>query len=82
MKRCPAWIHRLSDGRKAADLLRPDSADDLADPYGLEQRHYDAMVAEVSEAVDVLAGDPVGRSVPSAVLGDPVTGPVQVDRRG
>ena len=54
MKRCRRGFERLSDGRKAADLLRPDPADDLADPYGLEQRHYDAMVAEVSEAVDVL----------------------------
>jgi protein-tyrosine phosphatase len=50
----PAWIARLSAGRKAADLVRADPADDIADPYGLAQRHYDAMVEEVREAVDAL----------------------------
>jgi protein-tyrosine phosphatase len=50
----PAWVERLSEGRRPADLLRPDPADDVADPYGLTQRHYDAMIAEVRDAVDAL----------------------------
>ncbi len=50
----PAWLQRVSAERKAGDLLRPDPADDVADPFRLTQRHYDVMVAEVSEAIDVL----------------------------
>jgi protein-tyrosine phosphatase len=50
----PAWVARLSEGRRPAELLRRDPADDVADPYGLAQRHYDEMIAEVRDAVDAL----------------------------
>jgi protein-tyrosine phosphatase len=71
----PAWLQRLSAGRKAGHLLQPDASDDVADPYGLSQRHYDVMVSEVRDAIDVLlstlwAGRIRGRSSPTTTSPD------------
>jgi protein-tyrosine phosphatase len=41
------WRTAIADGRRAADLLRPDPADDVADPYGGPARHHAEMVAEL-----------------------------------
>ena len=41
------WRAALGQGRRAADLMRPDPADDLDDPYGAPARHHLAMVRDV-----------------------------------
>jgi len=48
------WRDRLTAGRRAADLMRPDAADDVADPYGAPRREHDQMVATVAAAAGVL----------------------------
>jgi len=50
-----AWLHQLGDGRRAADSVRPDAADDIHDPYGGPARGHAAMVAEIDELTDLLA---------------------------
>ncbi len=50
------WLSRVAQGRRAADMLRPDPLDDLADPYGGPQREHDAMVAEIDGLIDRLVG--------------------------
>jgi protein-tyrosine phosphatase len=42
-----AWRAALGEGRRAADLMRPDPADDLDDPYGGPARHHVTMVHDV-----------------------------------
>lgn len=49
-----AWLVRLGADRKASSMMRPDPADDVADPYGRPKREHVAMVAEVAHAVDTL----------------------------
>jgi protein-tyrosine phosphatase len=44
-----AWRAALGDGRRAADLMRPDPADDLDDPYGGPARWHVDMVRDVDE---------------------------------
>jgi hypothetical protein len=78
----PAWIERLGAGRKAADLPRADPADDIADPYGLARRHYEAMVEEVREAVDVLVSTLWGGRghAPSSAAGTTTDGTARSQR--
>jgi protein-tyrosine phosphatase len=42
-----AWRAALGAGRRAADLMRPDPADDLDDPYGGPARHHLTMVHDI-----------------------------------
>lgn len=49
-----AWRERMATGRLAREMLLPDPADDVADPYGLPRRHHDAMVAEVGAEIQRL----------------------------
>ena len=46
-----AWRRRLGAGRRAADLVRPDPDDDVADPYGDVLAAHQRMVAEVDVAI-------------------------------
>ena len=46
------WLSRLAAGRKASEMMHPDPADDIADPYGGPRREHDAMVNTVHQLVD------------------------------
>ncbi len=48
------WLAAAAAGRRAADLLRPDPADDVSDPYGRGERAMRAMFQEVDGLVDEL----------------------------
>lgn len=50
-----AWRRQLADGRRAADLVRPDPADDLSDPYGGPAAGHRDMVAEAAQLTTILA---------------------------
>lgn len=50
-----AWCGRVADGRRAADLMRPDPADDLADPYGGPAAGHVVMVEEIDRLTVLLA---------------------------
>jgi protein-tyrosine phosphatase len=49
-----AWLDRLSVGRRAGAMLKPDRVDDVDDPYGLPRRAHVAMVQELTGLVDAL----------------------------
>jgi len=48
------WRAAMSSGRQAAEMIVPDAADDVADPYGGPRRGYDDMVAEAAAAVETI----------------------------
>ena len=48
------WLQRVAVDRLAGALMKPDPADDVADPYGLPRRAHDRMVAEVGDLVDTI----------------------------
>lgn len=50
-ERFAVWLRRIAGSRRAADMMRPDADDDVADPYGGSAREHTAMVERVSEAV-------------------------------
>lgn len=50
------WLKRVGASRRAADMMGPDPADDVPDPYGAPRRVHDAMLKDVSEAVSSLVG--------------------------
>lgn len=62
-----AWRERVAAGRRAADLLRPDPADDVEDPYGAPRREHERMVEEISRSLgwldDILAPPGDARAV-------------------
>lgn len=64
----PAWLARVGAGRRAADLMKPDPQDDIADPYGAPRREHDLMVGDLQRssrsttAVMVGEGPNPGRS--------------------
>lgn len=45
------WVRRAGAGRRTSDLLREDPADEVADPYGLSARRYEATAAELEGLV-------------------------------
>lgn len=49
-----AWLRRIASSRRAADMMRPDAADDVADPYGGSPSEHATMVRQVDEAVTEL----------------------------
>lgn len=49
------WRTELGNGRRAADLMRPDPSDDLADPYGGPAAGHQVMVTEVDALTSMLA---------------------------
>jgi protein-tyrosine phosphatase len=49
-----AWLRRVSEGRRAADLMTPDAMDDVGDPYGRPRREHVAMVGDLSREIDAL----------------------------
>jgi protein-tyrosine phosphatase len=51
-----AWLARVSAGRRAAALMKPDPQDDIDDPYGLPRRDHDEMVRDMMELIGTLAG--------------------------
>ncbi len=62
------WLSALHDGRRAAAMMNPNSADDVEDPYGGPRAGYEAMVAEVVTAVeDIVEFGPWLRPVGSHV---------------
>lgn len=46
------WIRRAGAGRRPADLLGDDAADEIADPYGRARRHYERTANEIEALVD------------------------------
>ena len=42
-----AWLGRVGADRRAADMLRPDGVDDIADPYGAPRDEHDRMTSTV-----------------------------------
>ncbi len=50
------WLTTIADGRRAADMLRPDPADDVRDPYGGPHRAHLEMVRELDDIVERLVG--------------------------
>jgi protein-tyrosine phosphatase len=48
------WLARLTVGRRAAAMMRPDPADDVDDPYGMPRRAHVQMVRELGDLIDVL----------------------------
>ncbi len=62
-----AWLGHLGQGRKAADLMGSDPADDVADPMGLSRRAHERAAADIEDLVDVvveLAFPPGGTGAP------------------
>ena len=51
----PTWRAALGEGRKAADLMRPDPNDDVADPFGGPASGHAAMVRELDDLARRLA---------------------------
>lgn len=49
------WRSQLGAGRRAADLLRPDPADDVADPYGGPAAGHASMVTDLDQLTATLA---------------------------
>jgi len=48
------WRAAMSSGRRAAEMIMPDAADDVDDPYGGPRRGYDDMIAETAAAVGAI----------------------------
>jgi protein-tyrosine phosphatase len=49
------WRAALGDGRRAADLMRPNPADDVADPFGGPASGHAAMVRDLDDLAARLA---------------------------
>lgn len=49
-----AWLRRASAGRRPADLLGENRADEIDDPYGRSARHYSATADEIEHMVDIV----------------------------
>lgn len=49
-----AWLQRVASHRRASDLIRPDPADDVADPYGGPASEHEVMARRVQAAVTTL----------------------------
>lgn len=56
-----AWVARIGDGRRAADLLGASPEDDVADPYGGPRRGYVEMGTTLDGLLSALAPAVVGR---------------------
>ncbi|HKY64783.1 MAG TPA: hypothetical protein VJM49_00370 [Acidimicrobiales bacterium] len=56
------WLHRISAGRRAADLMGDDADDDIADPVGRPRAVYeqtaDVFEDKLRDLVQLLAGSP------------------------
>lgn len=67
-----AWLARLEEGRRPADLMGDAAADDIADPIGSPDQAYERTATELASLVDRLvdlafgATAPVGSSVGAA----------------
>jgi protein-tyrosine phosphatase len=61
-----AWLARLAGDRRAASLMRPDPADDVADPYGLARRAHDETIHELDALVTTLVAHGPWQHRPSA----------------
>lgn len=48
------WLTCLAERRRASEMIHPDPADDIADPYGRPRRDHDAMVSDVADLVDTI----------------------------
>lgn len=44
------WLAALNDGRTTRDLIADDPADDIADPFGMEQSKYETCVEQLVHA--------------------------------
>lgn len=62
-----AWLARLHEGRRAADLMGADPVDDVADPMGLSRRAHERTAAEVEQLVDAF----VALAFPAGAAGAP-----------
>lgn len=49
------WLAAVAAGRRAADLMRPDPTDDVADPYGGAASGHTVMVRELDQVCELLA---------------------------
>ena len=56
-----AWVARLGEGRRAADLLGTSPDDDVADPYGGPRRGYVEMGTTLDGLLSALAPAVAGR---------------------
>jgi protein-tyrosine phosphatase len=58
------WLQRIGAGRRAADMMRPDPADDVADPYGGPADEHAIMVRDVHHGVKriICAGPWIARA--------------------
>lgn len=56
-----AWVARVGEGRRAADLLGSSPEDDVADPYGGPRRGYAEMAETLDALLTPLAPAVVGR---------------------
>lgn len=45
------WVRRAGVGRRTSDMLGADPADEVADPYGLSPRRYEATAVELEDLV-------------------------------
>lgn len=48
----PHWLARVSEGRRATDLMGDGGDDDVPDPMGLSKRQHDKVAAQVTDLVD------------------------------
>lgn len=49
-----AWLAEVHEGRDRASLLGDDPADDISDPMGGPDHHYEATAVELGELLDAL----------------------------
>ena len=70
-----AWLARVHEGRRRADLIGDDAADDVADPVGGPERLYLATAAELEDLVGRLVDLAFPPSRVPAEPGDPVRDP-------
>lgn len=50
----PDYLRRIAEGRRPADLLGDDPADEVDDPYGRSARDYERTAAEIEDLVDTV----------------------------
>lgn len=60
-----AWLERVVEGRRPADLLGDDLADDVVDPIGSADHVYEATAVELAELIDRLVELAFGAEDPS-----------------
>ncbi len=62
------WLARVGVGRRGADLMGEDPADDVTDPMGRSRRFYERTAAELEDLIDrfLAVAHPASASTASA----------------